>query len=702
MSTKRSIDSLRVYLKRKYDFLDDDVIDKILIESLANNDMVSEEIHAVMKNISDENILLSKEFSKKFSDHENQTIAYQLGSIMIKSFKDPDFKKTMKSLISLRQEYNNRVSSSKYMIDNNKVTHLKGALNYTKNINLSYFKKNKLHSFYGKIKDKKQNFLLGKDQVNVMVDVYEQDSNVDSPINQNILKRNVNTLQEDNGENQALEGYELVDKQKYIFDVGLGKFYFDFKAFNLKDDIINNAALIGVNLLDDEGNYLMPLDDLPINKSVGSYIYIESSGFQNPKFNEIILNITDSNVKKIELQFFSWKKEIEIYVEKEININYIEGKKEETIGGGIENFIETLTTDDKVILLYTTAPYIEHETLELRPNRMAKEYMNLGYKVIFFSFSRVPENLVNPPKYNNCLYQCLYEDVIKVTSLISDKKLLDKIFICSSFPDILALTTMNKLKLNNWKLVYEVRDDMEEFNRVGYSRWYNSKLEIAVVKTADKVITVSPRLAQKMRVMAAINESSKDKVQVIQNAAPDNLIDKTKYLRTMDAANKRNSSQIIGYIGHLTAAWFDWTLIINSAKSNPSISYEIIGHGMPKNIDLPENIIYLGPKTHDEFIEISKRWRAGLIPFIKSPLTYGVDPNKVYEYLAVGLMVLTADMGSVKECPATYVYDDAVEFEASLKQIFSTSYKKNTINEIKRFVQYSRWSLRAEKLLEGI
>lgn len=697
MSTKRSIDSLRIYLKRKYDFLDDDVIDKILIESLANNDMVNEEIYNVMKNISDENILLSKEFSKKFSDYENQTIAYQLGSIIIKSFKDPDFKKTMKSLIYLHQEYNKRVSSSKDMINNNKVTYLKDVLNYTKNLN--YFKKNKLQRFYSEIKDKKHKSLLEKSQVNLMVDVYEKGNDEKFSINHTILKRNINTLQEDN---EVLEGYELVNEQKYIFDVGLGKFYFDFKAFNLKDDSINNAALIGINLLDNEGNYLMPLDDLPINKSIGSYIYVESSEFKNPKFNEIILNITDSNVKKIELQFFPWKKEIEIYIEKEINTNYIEGNKEETIGTGVENFIKTLTTDDKVILLYTTAPYIEHETLELRPNRMAKEYMNLGYKVIFFSFSRVPENLVNPPKYNNCLYQCLYEDVIRVTSLISDKKLLDKIFICSSFPDILALTTMNKLKLNNWKLVYEVRDDMEEFNRVGYSKWYNSKLEIAVVKTADKVITVSPRLAQKMRVMAAINDSSKDKVQVIQNAAPDNLIDKTKYLRTMDAANKRNSSQIIGYIGHLTAAWFDWTLIINSAKSNPSINYEIIGHGMPKNIDLPENIIYLGPKTHDEFIEISKRWRAGLIPFIKSPLTYGVDPNKVYEYLAVGLMVLTADMGSVKECPATYVYDDAVEFEASLKQIFSTSYKKNTINEIKRYVQSSRWSLRAEKLLEGI
>lgn len=698
MSNKRSIESLRVYLKRKYKFLDDSVIDKILIESLAHNDTIKDDIYAIMKNISDENILLSKDFNRKFSSYENQTIAYQLGNLIIESVKDPSLKRTINSIVLLRKEYEKREEK----INSKKITYLRDAIYSTGSTNLFENKLNKLQKLYSKIKSRKINVGIIANQANRMVDVYEAENSKTKTMDTPVLSQDVKILNRKSSENKMLEGYELVNRQKYLFDVGLGKFYFDFKAFNLKDQEINNAALVSVNVLDADGNYLMPLEDLPINKNVGSYIYIDSNISSDPVFNEIILDITDKNIKKIELQFLPWKKEVEVYIEKNINPKYIERQTESSEVVSIERFIDNLKNSDKVILLYTTAPYIEHETLELRPNRMAKEYMNLGYKVIFFSFSRVPNDLVSPPKYNNFLYQCLYEDVVKVTSLISNKELKEKIFVCSSFPDILALTTMNKLKLNNWKLVYEVRDDMEEFNRVGYSKWYNSKLEIAVIKTADKVITVSPRLAQKVKVMAALNEHSKSKVQVIQNAAPDILIDKTKYLRTMKVASERNESQIIGYIGHLTPAWFDWSLIINSAKSNPTINYEIIGHGMPKNIDLPDNISYLGPKTHDEFIEISRRWRAGLIPFIKSPLTYGVDPNKVYEYLAVGLMVLTADMGSVKECPATYVYDNSNEFDVLLKEIFHTSYRRVIINDINKYIQSSRWSLRSEKLLEGL
>lgn len=505
---------------------------------------------------------------------------------------------------------------------------------------------------------------------------------------------------------KVLEDYELVHGQKYIFDIESEDFQLGFRAYNNKGQVINNASLASVSLLDDEGNYLMPLDTLPINKDIGPYFYIKTNSYKKPALNEIDLNIKNPKAKKVELTFYAWNKSVDIYIEKNINSiiedcykDQIESKYSEP---NIDDFIGSLNSKDKVILLYTTAPYIDHETLELRPNRMAKEYMSLGYKVIFFSFSKVPDYLVNPEKYRHCLYQCLYTDVVRASRLILKKQLKEKIFICSSFPDVLALTTMNKLKLCGWKLIYEVRDDMEEFNRVGYSKWYNSKLEIAVIKLVDKVIAVSPRLAQKMRVMAAIDDVFEHKFQVIQNAAPDSLIDKTGCLRTMRLATNRNSSQIIGYIGHLTPAWFDWSLIINSAKSNPLISYEIIGHGMPINIDLPGNVAYLGPKTHDEFIEISKRWRAGLIPFIKSPLTYGVDPNKIYEYLAVGLMVLTADMGSVKECPMTYIYDNATGFDVQIKEIFNRTYTEDDLNKIEKYVQTSRWSLRAEQLLEGI
>lgn len=498
------------------------------------------------------------------------------------------------------------------------------------------------------------------------------------------------------------ESYVLLDKKMYSFDVELGEFYFNFKAFNDQNEVKDNSALISLHLYDEYGTALLPIDSFPVNQNVGPYIYIESGASTNPIFNEFVIEINDPKAAKLELYFHAWKKEVKTYIEDSLNVSFLENNNTETKLQGVYGFIEELKPEDKVILLYTTAPYVEHETLELRPNRMAKEYIKLGYKVIFFSFSRVPEELAKPQKYDGHLYQCLFEDIVNVSSFISHKKFREKIFICSSFPGVLALTTMNKLKLNSWKLVYEIRDDMEEFNRVGYSKWYDSKLETAVIKIADKVITVSPRLAQKAKVMAGIAIDSSQKVIVIQNAAPDALIDKTKYLRTIEVARERNASNRVGYIGHLTPAWFDWSLIINSAKLNPDIVYEIIGHGTPKGLDLPSNIVCLGPKTHDEFIEISRGWRVGLIPFIKSPLTYGVDPNKIYEYLSVGLMVVTADMGSVRQCPATYVYEKDNEFNDLLNQVLNTNYTENIVKKIQDYVSHARWSLRASELLKEI
>lgn len=499
-----------------------------------------------------------------------------------------------------------------------------------------------------------------------------------------------------------IKSYEPVGSQKQIIEPGIDKVYFSFKAFNDVGIIKNNSALISINIFDENNEYLLPLDDFPINTSIGSYEYIESGEVQNPVLNEFIFDVKNTKARKLEVKFHPWKNDAKTYVEVEREIKFSEYSTKSIGADRTLDFINSLNSEDKLILLYTTAPYVEHETLELRPNRLAKEYIKLGYKIIFFSFSRVPEEVVMPIQYNNYLYQCLYEDVVKVSSLVANKKFAEKIFICSSFPDVYALTTINKLKLCGWKLLYEVRDDMEEFNRVGYSKWYDSKIEVAIIKEVDKVITVSPRLAQKMKVMGSLNEDVKNKVTVVQNAAPDSLIDKTSSFRTIKVANRRNNSDIVGYIGHLTPAWFDWSLIISSAKINPNIDYEIIGHGLPKNLELPENIIYLGPKTHDEFIDISRRWKAGLIPFIKSPLTYGVDPNKIYEYLAVGLMVLTGDMGSVKECPATYIYDNAQEFDSKLKEMFNTKYSKHTMNEIKKYMKSARWSLRAEKILKEL
>lgn len=478
-----------------------------------------------------------------------------------------------------------------------------------------------------------------------------------------------------------------------------------FSVVNNKQDELSNSALVVIRYIGKDNNFILPPSNFGVNPIFGTYNYVLSSTIASPDINEINIEIPkNSGIQYIDLEFKSWGKEhIENYLDMS-SFNVVSDSSKLGVSNA-DQFIETLSPKDKIILIYTTAPYIGHETLELRPNRLTKEYIKLGYKVIFFAFSRVPEELKYPNEYNGQLLQCHKDELLEYVSLISRKKLEDKIFICSSFPDIFALTAITRLKqFGDWKLSYEIRDDMEEFNRVGYSKWYTTQLEINVARSVDKIVTVSPRLASKIKVMSGKSKSREwdKKVRVIQNAAPDILISKSEYLRSENFFEQKTKSQTVGYIGHLTPAWFDWTLILTAARDFPHINFEIIGHGMPKTLELPSNVVYLGPKDHDSFLKISEKWKVGLIPFITSPLTYGVDPNKIYEYLAANLLVVTADMGSVKECPATYVYEDYQGFKKGLEAALKVQYNHSLLKSISEYVEVSRWSNRAQKMLEFI
>ena len=60
MHSKRTIESLKLYLKRKYDFLDDSVIDAILLEIVSQNNSINDEVLMLIKNVRDESIRLNK------------------------------------------------------------------------------------------------------------------------------------------------------------------------------------------------------------------------------------------------------------------------------------------------------------------------------------------------------------------------------------------------------------------------------------------------------------------------------------------------------------------------------------------------------------------------------------------------------------------------------------------------------------------
>lgn len=360
----------------------------------------------------------------------------------------------------------------------------------------------------------------------------------------------------------------------------------------------------------------------------------------------------------------------------------------------IDAFLSELDQCDRLILVDTTAPPVGHTTLSLRPNNLAKAWANLGIKVIFLPFSTIQDQERIPHINILQLSRAEFEPVRNW--LFENREGKKNTYVCSSFPSREAVGLIDSFNARGWNTVYECRDDMEEFNRVGYSKWYHPQLERRVVEQAKQVTAVSTSLANKLKSMSRKGIG----VVVTPNGVISETIEGGLPLRTTAVAEARAESKTFGYVGHLTGAWFDWDLIIQAATKRPEYKFEIIGHGMPEYLELPSSISYLGPKSHSEIADLVSEWRAGLIPFLRSPLTRSVDPNKVYEYYAWGLPCISAEMGNVKEYPSAKVYRTQEQFIYALDRCVSRNLTSDELNILERFLEECSWTARAHQTSE--
>lgn len=453
-----------------------------------------------------------------------------------------------------------------------------------------------------------------------------------------------------------------------------------------------HAGLVVVNFRNADGDTVLPQMGVAINPRVGAYAYLNDGSYEEPGETTLSVGVPQG-ADTATFALLTWKSD-RTYLLGEPRVE-VEAEISDDGEESIADFISGIPAGDILIVLYTTAPQLGHPTLALRPNRLAKEYVGLGCWVVFFPFSRVPSG---QEVQGERVRQYSREQIGEFLTAASTRKGSNNVFICSSFPDIVAVGAVDLLKLHRWSTVYEVRDDMEEFNRVGYSKWFHPQLEARVAAEVGTVVTVSPRLARKMDVLC--NQSGR--AHVVPNAVEKGFVDQSAENRSVASYKARSSSQIVGYIGHLTPSWFDWRLVIDAAERLPDVTFEIIGHGKPDDLVLPGNIVDLGPRTHTEFRDIARRWKVGIIPFKPSTLTFAVDPNKVYEYLAVGLRTVTARMGSVELCPSTLVYDRSEDFAATLSAALLDPFSVEETARIEEFLKDSTWGKRAAVMLEII
>jgi hypothetical protein len=117
---------------------------------------------------------------------------------------------------------------------------------------------------------------------------------------------------------------------------------------------------------------------------------------------------------------------------------------------------------------------------------------------------------------------------------------------------------------------------------------------------------------------------------------------------------------------------------------------------------MAENVEVMGPRPHDEIIELAERWALTIIPFKLGKLSRAVDPIKIYEYLALGLKCVCCPMGQLNQYPLTFVYKSEEEFAPALEQALRYAPSSEDWQRVDNLLEQASWTQRVQDLLDAV
>jgi glycosyltransferase involved in cell wall biosynthesis len=136
----------------------------------------------------------------------------------------------------------------------------------------------------------------------------------------------------------------------------------------------------------------------------------------------------------------------------------------------------------------------------------------------------------------------------------------------------------------------------------------------------------------------------------------------------------------IGYVG-LLSHFLDFDVLETLRRNRRGGTLVLIGPGSPATRDAVadfsrrEGVAVLGPRPYEDVPAYMQGLDVGLIPFRASdPYVQGINPNKVYQYLAAGRPVLTTPLLDLSPSPPDLVFaaDDA-GWEGGLERVLDAA-----------------------------
>jgi hypothetical protein len=179
------------------------------------------------------------------------------------------------------------------------------------------------------------------------------------------------------------------------------------------------------------------------------------------------------------------------------------------------------------------------------------------------------------------------------------------------------------------RVVLRVFDHLDEF------RWMPRSIYALIRRYLDSVDLV---VASARDLVRRLEEQGIEAAHVPNGA----------HLRETDAESPSVApAQRVVYVGAIDSG-FDLDTVETWAAGLPDARFEIAGPNRAGYESSYPNLVFLGPWPYDQLGDLIRGARFGLIPFEVGPLTRGVHPLKLYDYLWFGCPVLSAALPEVE------------------------------------------------------
>jgi teichuronic acid biosynthesis glycosyltransferase TuaH len=165
---------------------------------------------------------------------------------------------------------------------------------------------------------------------------------------------------------------------------------------------------------------------------------------------------------------------------------------------------------------------------------------------------------------------------------------------------------------------------------------------------------------------------------------------------------------VIGYFGAL-ASWFDYALVTRLAAERPDFQIVLIGpdydgSAARSGLDSLPNVHMMGTVEHGELPAHACWFDVAMIPFKVNEITGSTSPIKLFEYMALGLPIVTTGLPECRKYRSVNIAESADAFIAAVDAALTLRDSAEYLALLAREANENSWAHKAQavdRLIQG-